>query len=282
MKKNYSTLVTLFLTFAKIGAVTFGGGYTMIPFIKSEIAEKRKYIDEKEIIEIVAVSESTPGPIAVNLATFVGYQTAGFLGAAVSTLGIVLPSFLIILLISFLGDKFSDTDIVRYAFHGIRIGVVTLILNALCSLWKHCRKDTISMILIAFAFLGTVRFKLNTFIVIAGSAFIGLAVYLITLNGRKNDIFFIIPSIFQNRGVTFGGGYAMLPLIQSEIVKKRMDHSRPSGGFYRCKRGNARTVRNQYLHLYRFGAGGCIRCTLRNPWCCAAILFNNSSDRESI
>lgn len=185
MNNKIKTLFTLFITFAKIGAVTFGGGYAMIPFIKTEIAEKKGYIDEKEIIEIVAVSESTPGPIAVNLATFVGYKTAGFFGAAVSTLGIVLQSFLIILLISYLGDKFSDTDIVRYAFNGIRVGVVALIINALCSLWKHCPRNTASIILMALAFIGVAVLKLNALIIIAGSALIGLAAYLLAQNGRK-------------------------------------------------------------------------------------------------
>ena len=108
----------LFWKFLKIGAFTFGGGYAMIPLIRREIALHEHWLDEGEILDILAVSESTPGPIAVNTATFVGYRVAGKLGAAVSTFGVVLPSFVIIYLLSFVLRQFQELEAVRYAFWG--------------------------------------------------------------------------------------------------------------------------------------------------------------------
>ncbi len=109
MHKN----LELFLTFMKIGAFTFGGGYAMIPLIQKEVCENKKWLNEKEISDIVAISESTPGPIAINAATFVGYQTAGFSGACMATLGVVLPSFLIISLISLVLTQVQSVKAVR-------------------------------------------------------------------------------------------------------------------------------------------------------------------------
>ncbi len=102
------TLYTLFTTFFKIGLLTFGGGYSMLPFIEKEITEKNKFITQDEsLLDIFSISECTPGPVSINCATFIGYKLCGFIGATVSTLGIVLPSFIIILLISFFLDYFK-------------------------------------------------------------------------------------------------------------------------------------------------------------------------------
>ena len=101
MEKKSKKLLTLFLTFLKIGAFTFGGGYAMIPLIQREIVENKKWLSDDDILEIIAISESTPGPIAINSATFVGYRTCGVLGSVAATLGVVLPSFVIIFAISF-------------------------------------------------------------------------------------------------------------------------------------------------------------------------------------
>ena len=124
---KFSKALQLFLTFLKIGAFTFGGGYAMIPIIQKEIVEKRKWITDDDILEIIAIAESTPGPIAINSATFVGYRVAGFFGAFFSTLGVVLPSFVIILLISFVLREFQHIKAVQYAFNGIRAGVLALL-----------------------------------------------------------------------------------------------------------------------------------------------------------
>ena len=127
----------LFLKFLKIGAFTFGGGYAMIPLIRREIALREGWIEDKDILDILAVSESTPGPIAVNTATFVGYRVAGPLGAACATVGVVLPSFVIIFALSFVLRQFEDFPAVRYAFWGIRVAVVALVLSALVSISEN-------------------------------------------------------------------------------------------------------------------------------------------------
>ncbi len=142
----------LFLTFFKIGAVTFGGGYAMISLIEHEIAEKKKYVSKNDILDIVAVAESTPGPIAINMATFVGFRTAGVLGSAAATLGVVLPSFVIIFILSFIIRQFRDLDAVRYAFCGIRAGVLALIIKAWISMSKVCPRSVFSLIVAVAAF----------------------------------------------------------------------------------------------------------------------------------
>lgn len=141
----------LFIIFAKIGAFTFGGGYAMISLIEREVAEKKKYIEKEEIIDIVAVAESTPGPIAVNMATFVGYRTAGFFGAAAATFGVVLPSFLIIYILSFVIRQFADFAPVKYAFCGIRAGVLALIVKAWLSMYKASPKSVFAYIIAALS-----------------------------------------------------------------------------------------------------------------------------------
>ncbi len=130
----------LFLTFLKIGAFTFGGGYAMVPLIKHEAADKKGWISENDMLDIVAIAESTPGPIAVNSATFVGHRVAGVTGSALATLGVVLPSFVVIALLGYALDRVSAYKAVRYAFFGVRAGVLALIAKALVSMYKKCPK----------------------------------------------------------------------------------------------------------------------------------------------
>ena len=133
-RKKADLCLKLFLKFLKIGAFTFGGGYAMIPLIRREIALREGWIEDKDILDILAVSESTPGPIAVNTATFVGYRLAGPWGAAAATVGVVLPSFVIIFVLSFVLRQFEELPAVRYAFWGIRVAVVALVCSALVSI----------------------------------------------------------------------------------------------------------------------------------------------------
>ncbi len=169
----------LFLTFFKIGAFTFGGGYAMIPLIQKEVAEKRKWITEDDILDIIAIAESTPGPIAINSATFVGYKVAGFFGAFFSTLGVVLPSFVIITLIAYLLQNFSDLKPVKYAFYGIRAGVLALIIKGLYSMYKQVPKNAVSYIVMGAAFLLVALFKISVIYVLIGCAIFGLVTSLI-------------------------------------------------------------------------------------------------------
>lgn len=133
-------LLELFLIFAKIGLFTFGGGYAMISLIENNCVEKKKWITHEEMMNITVIAESTPGPIAINCATYVGYKKAGIIGAIISTLGIVLPSFAVIYLISMFLDNFLEITIIANAFKGIKIAVGFLILDAAITMIKKMPK----------------------------------------------------------------------------------------------------------------------------------------------
>jgi chromate transport protein len=173
-ESNVKKILSLFLTFLKIGTFTFGGGYAMIPLIQREIVQKRKWITDDDILEITAIAESTPGPIAVNTATFVGYRICKFGGAFFSTLGVVLPSFLIIAAISYVLREFLHIKAVRYAFYGIRAGVLALILKALWTMYRQCPAKVISYTIAALAFISVAFFKINVLFVLPACALIGL------------------------------------------------------------------------------------------------------------
>ena len=167
-------LLELFFTFIKIGAFTFGGGYAMIPLIQRETVVNRGWISDEDLIDIIAIAESTPGPIAINSATFVGYRTGGFWGALLATLGVVLPSFIIITAISYILRQFQNIRAVQYAFWGLRAGVLALILKALWSMYTQCPKNILAYILAASAFTAVAVFDISVLIVIASCAVIGL------------------------------------------------------------------------------------------------------------
>ncbi len=165
----------LFLVFFKIGAFTFGGGYAMIPLIQRETVENKKWITDDDILEIIAIAESTPGPIAINSATFLGYKVAGVLGAACATFGVVLPSFVIISVISRVLQEFGDIKAVQYAFWGIRAGVLGLVVKALWTMYKKCPKNITAYIIFVAAFIAVAVFDVPVLAVIIGCAVFGLA-----------------------------------------------------------------------------------------------------------
>ena len=173
-KPKSKLIPELFLTFFKIGAFTFGGGYAMIALIEREVAERKKYIPKEDILDIVAVAESTPGPIAINMATFVGYRTAGIAGAAAATLGVVLPSFVIIYILSFIIRQFAEFAPVKYAFCGIRAGVLALIVKAWISMFKACPKSVFSAIVAVVSFAVAAFTDISVIWVIAAAALAGL------------------------------------------------------------------------------------------------------------
>ena len=143
----------LFLTFVKIGLFTFGGGYAMISVIENNCVEKKKWITHDEMMNITVIAESTPGPIAINCATFVGYRVAGFPGAFFSTIGVVIPSFIIIFCISAFLDNFLDIAIVANAFQGIKVAVGILIFDVAINMIKKMQKKAFSIILMSGSFL---------------------------------------------------------------------------------------------------------------------------------
>ena len=179
MKGKGKRLWQLFLTFLKIGGFTFGGGYAMIPLIQKETVENKKWITDDDILEIIAIAESTPGPIAINSATFVGYRTAGVLGAMCATLGVVLPSFVIILAISYVLRQFQDIKAVQYAFNGIRAGVLALLFKALWTMYKKSPKGWAAYVVMAGAFLVTAFTNVSVIYVVIGCAVFGLVTSLL-------------------------------------------------------------------------------------------------------
>ena len=163
MKKDnlFTRLSTLFLTFLKVGALTFGGGYAMIPIVEEEVSKKKKWISEMEMLDIIAISESTPGPIAVNTATYVGYRVNGILGSIVATFGLALPSFVIIFVISYFYKDFMQWQVIQAAFKGLKVGVILLLFNAVLKLKKGVK----------FTIIGVISFILALAVMIIFSIF---------------------------------------------------------------------------------------------------------------
>ena len=176
--------LSLFLTMLKIGLFTFGGGYAMIALLENEFVEKKKWLDKDEFLDIAAIAESTPGPIAINAATYIGYKNSGIIGSIIATLGICIPSFVIIYAISLFFDAFLSFTLVAYAFKGIQICVVYLILTAGLKMLKQMEKTTFNMIIISITLicmivfsLFAVKFSTIFYILISGAC--GVAVYLL-------------------------------------------------------------------------------------------------------
>ena len=176
--------LSLFLTMLKIGLFTFGGGYAMIALIENEFVEKKKWIEKDEFLDIAAIAESTPGPIAINAATYIGYKNSGIIGSIIATLGICIPSFVIIYAISLFFDAFLSFTLVAYAFKGIQICVIYLILTAGLKMLKQIKKTTFNMIIILLTLICMIVFslfavKFSTIFYIMISGAFGVAVYFL-------------------------------------------------------------------------------------------------------
>ena len=194
MKKSKECL-SLFLAMLKIGAFTFGGGYAMIALLENEFVEKKKWLEKDEFLDVAAIAESTPGPIAINCATYIGYKKAGVLGSAAATLGVILPSFIIIYAISLFFDAFLSLTLVAYAFKGIQICVVYLILTAGLRMLKQMKKTVFNTIIISITLICMVVFslfavKFSTIFYILISGICGVVVYLIgkVRREKKHDL----------------------------------------------------------------------------------------------
>ena len=167
-------LLPLFVSFLKIGAFTFGGGYAMIPLIQKEAADRHKWMTDEEIMEIVAIAESTPGPIAVNAATFTGYHAAGVPGAVLATVGVVLPAFLVMIVASSALTFFSGNQWVRWAFGGVRAGVLALIVKSLAGMYRQCPKNALSYVIAAGVFVAAGFLNASVLLLIVLCALLGL------------------------------------------------------------------------------------------------------------
>ncbi len=165
-------LLKLFAAFARVGVLTFGGGYAMIPMLEREIVDRRGWATSEELMDYYAVGQCTPGVIAVNTATFIGYKTAGRLGGVVATLGVIFPSFVIITVIAGIIQNFADIPAVKSAFAGIRVCVCVLIFNSVVKLWKGAVRDKAALALCLLVFVLSVFFSISpiVFVVICAAA----------------------------------------------------------------------------------------------------------------
>ena len=182
-------LLELFLCFAKIGLFTFGGGYAMIAIIENTCVEQKKWMTHDEMMDIAVIAESTPGPIAINTATHVGYKRAGIVGALAATVGMVLPSFVIIFLISIFLEQFMEITIIANAFQGIKVGVGLLIFDAGLKMFKKMPAKKLARGLMLFGLLAMLCINLfavrvSSVLLMLVAAVVSLAVYFVK-GGRK-------------------------------------------------------------------------------------------------
>lgn len=167
-------LIELFLTFAKVGVMTFGGGYAMLPMFQRELVEKRAWATEEEMTDYYAISQCTPGPIAVNTATFIGQKCAGIPGGIAATLGVVFPSVVIITLIAAFLRNFAELPLVKNAFAGVRVVVCVLILNAVLKMGKQTVKDLPTWIIFLAVFALTVFTDISPVLFVLAAAVVGV------------------------------------------------------------------------------------------------------------
>ncbi len=177
-------LLQLFLSFAKVGVLTFGGGYAMIPLLEREIVEKRRWASSEELMDYYAVGQCTPGVIAVNTATFIGYKTAGNLGGIVATLGVVFPSFVIITVIAGIIRSFADIPAVKSAFAGIRVCVCVLIINSVVKLWEGAIKDKAALALCLIVFVLSLFFDISPIVFVVLCAAAGILFTKLGVRGK--------------------------------------------------------------------------------------------------
>ena len=191
--EEFCVIGALFLTFFKIGLFTFGGGYAMIPLIENICVEKKKWITHEEMMDITVIAESTPGPIAINLATYVGYKQKKTAGALIATLGMVLPSFCIIYIISKFLDNFLEITWVASAFRGIKIAVALLIIDAALKMFKKMKKKPfplviMSLSLVAMMIINMFALRISSIVIMLTAALIGLVAFLASGNNRKEAV----------------------------------------------------------------------------------------------
>ena len=186
-------MLDLFLTFAKIGLFTFGGGYAMISLIENSCVEKKQWITHDEMMNVTVIAESTPGPIAINCATFVGYKKKGLAGAVAATVGMVLPSFCIIFFVSMFLDNFLEITWIAHAFKGIKIAVGILILDAAIKMIGKMQKKAVPLAIMCCAFIAMLlidifALRISSITLMLLAAVISLAIFLMKRNPGKAGV----------------------------------------------------------------------------------------------
>lgn len=167
-------LFNLFSTFFRIGGLTFGGGYAMLPMLEKEVVDDKKWATSEELLDYYAVGQATPGIIAVNTATFVGYKVKGVIGAVFATAGVILPSLVIIMIIATCLQNFAKYEIIQHAFSGIRVAVAVLIIDAIIKLWKNSVTDKVGIIIFIITFILGVFLNISPIYIVIASALLGL------------------------------------------------------------------------------------------------------------
>ena len=167
-------LFKLFSTFFRIGGLTFGGGYAMLPMLEKEVVDEKKWATSEELLDYYAVGQATPGIIAVNTATFIGYKVKGMLGALFATAGVVFPSLVIIIIIATCLQNFAKYEIVQRAFSGIRVAVAVLIIDAIAKLWKNSVIDKVGILIFLVTFIFGSFFNISPIYIVISSAILGL------------------------------------------------------------------------------------------------------------
>lgn len=177
-------LLSLFLSFAKVGVMTFGGGYAMIPILEREIVDRQGWASSEELMDYYAVGQCTPGVIAVNTATFIGYRVGGIAGGIIATLGVVFPSLVIITLIAGILTNFADIPAVKSAFAAVRVCVCVLIFNSVLKLWKGAVKDKGAMVLFLLVFVLSVFFDISPVVFVLLCAAAGIVLTRMGVRGK--------------------------------------------------------------------------------------------------
>lgn len=176
-------LLDMFLTFAKVGVMTFGGGYAMLPILQREVVDNKGWVTEEELMDYFAIGQCTPGVIAVNTATFIGQKNKGIAGGIIATLGVVFPSLVIISLLAGVIEAFSHIVWVQHAFGGIRVCVCVLITNAVVKLFKKAVVDKVTLVIFLAVALGSIFIDLSPVVFVVLAAVAGIAVK--TMGGKK-------------------------------------------------------------------------------------------------
>ncbi|MCH4072779.1 chromate transporter [Pseudoramibacter sp.] len=184
--KNKITFSELYLTFFKIGLMMFGGGYAMLPILQREIVENKKWVSEEEIADYYAIGQCTPGAIAVNTATFLGYKKRGILGGIVATLGVISPSLLIIMLLANIISRFAHYPLVVNAFKGIRVAVFILILNSVVKIGKSSIVDKATLLIFIAVLVVSVLTKISPIIPVLAAALLGIVIKIFYRRKERN------------------------------------------------------------------------------------------------
>ena len=184
VSEKIKNLFTLFFSMLKMGLFTFGGGYVTLTLLEGEYVEKRGWLTKEEFLDMISISESTPGPVAINGATYVGYKKAGIIGSILATIAVCIPSFVVIYLISLFFDQFLANTYVAYAFNGIRVCVVYLIFNAGMKLFKNLNKNLLSysivfITMIAMILISLLAINFSTVFIVLIFAVVGIILYLL-------------------------------------------------------------------------------------------------------